>query len=289
MFQLLNFLRPHHWIKNFLIFVPIIASHQFDIFTIKNTILAFISFSLIASCGYVFNDLLDVKTDKLNPYKKKRMFASGSINLTESLIVILILFSISIFFSIKINTQYILIIILYFFSSIFYSYLLKKIIILDIIVLSSFYVLRIFAGSLATDIKISLWLFSFATFFFFSLAAVKRLAELVYLVKNKKNKTAGRGYKAVDLPIINSMSLCSGYISIVVLAFYINSPEVIVLYSNPNYLWGICGVIFYWITMIILVANRGDMHHDPVIYASTDKVSYICLFLILFFLTLGIY
>ena len=85
------------------------------------------------------------------------------------------------------------------------------------------------------------------------------------------------------------MSLCSGYISIVVLAFYINSPEVIVLYSNPNYLWGICGVIFYWITMIILVANRGNMHHDPVIYASRDKVSYICLFLILFFLTAGIY
>ena len=221
--------------------------------------------------------------------KKKRLFASGSINLTQSLIVILILFSISIFFSIKINTQYLLIIILYFFSSIFYSYLLKKIIILDIIVLSSFYVLRIFAGSLATDIKISLWLFSFATFFFFSLAAVKRLTELVYLIKNKKNRITGRGYKAIDLPIINSMSLCSGYISIVVLAFYINSPEVIVLYSNPNYLWGICCVIFYWITMIILVANRGNMLHDPVIYASTDKVSYICLFLILFFLTAGIY
>ena len=129
----------------------------------------------------------------------------------------------------------------------------------------------------------------FCYIFFFSLAAVKRLAELVYLVKNKKNKTAGRGYKAIDLPIINSMSLCSGYISIVVLAFYINSPEVIVLYSNPNYLWGICCVIFYWITMIILVANRGNMLHDPVIYASTDKVSYICLFLILFFLTAGIY
>lgn len=289
MLQLINFLRPHHWIKNFLIFVPIIASHQFDIFIFKNTILAFISFSLIASCGYVFNDLLDVKTDKINPYKKKRLFASGSINLTKSLILILILFSISIFFSTKINTQYLLIIILYFFSSIFYSYLLKKIIILDIIVLSSFYVLRIFAGSLATDIKISLWLLSFATFFFFSLAAVKRLTELVYLIKYNKNKKTGRGYKAIDLPIINSMSLCSGYISIVVLAFYINSPEVIVLYSNPNYLWGICGVIFYWITKIILVANRGDMHHDPVIYASTDKVSYICLFLILFFLTVGIY
>ena len=83
----------------------------------------------------------------------------------------------------------------------------------------------------------------FAIIFFFSLAAVKRLTELVYLIKNKKNKTAGRGYKAIDLPIIN-LCLCSGYISIVVLAFYINSPEVIVLYSNPNYLWGICCVLF---------------------------------------------
>ena len=289
MLKLLNFLRPHHWIKNFLIFVPIIASHQLDIITVKNSFLAFISFSLIASCGYIFNDLLDVNTDKLNPYKKKRLFAIGGISVKQSLIVILILLSISILISFKINFQFFLILFFYFIFSILYSYLLKKIIVLDILVLSSFYNLRIFAGSLATEITISLWLFSFATFFFFSLAAVKRLTELTYIIKNKKNKIEGRGYKAIDLPIINLMSLCSGYISIVVLALYINSPEVMILYSNPLYLWGICCVLFYWITMIIMEANRGNMHHDPVIYASTNKVSYICLLTILLFLIAGIY
>jgi 4-hydroxybenzoate polyprenyltransferase len=175
--------------------------------------------------------------------------------------------------------------VIYFLLTVIYSISIKKKIIIDIIVLSIFYTIRIYAGSQATGIFISTWLLTFSIFFFFSLATVKRQTELIFLSKNRKTNIKGRGYKITDLPIINIMAVCSGYLSIVILAFYINSEEVIELYSNPDFLWGVCFVLLYWITRIIFVASRGLMHFDPIIYASKDKESYICLIMILFFIT----
>ena len=288
MFNYIYILRPHHWVKNILIFIPLLASHEINDLTLKNSIFAFISFSLIASCGYVFNDMIDLKSDQKHPYKKKRPLASEKVTKLQSkLIIIFLLFAVTLISS-QINLEFFLTIVIYFLLTVVYSISLKKKIILDIIVLSVFYTIRIFAGSQATDIFISTWLFTFSIFFFFSLAAVKRQTELVYLVKNKKTKVKGRGYKVTDLPIITMMALCSGYLSIVILAFYINSDEVIKLYSNPYFLWGVCVVLLYWITRIIFIASHGLMHFDPIIYASKDKISYICLIIILLFITVSI-
>tara|TARA_B100001057_G_C22861191_1_gene954562 strand:- start:2116 stop:2985 length:870 start_codon:yes stop_codon:yes gene_type:complete len=288
MLNYIHILRPHHWVKNILIFIPLLASHEINDLTLKNSIFAFIAFSLIASCGYIFNDMVDLKSDKINPYKKKRPLASGKVTKSQcKLIIIFLLFAVTLI-SVQINLKFLCTVIIYFLLTVIYSIILKKKIILDIIVLSIFYTIRIFAGSQATDILISTWLFTFSIFIFFSLAAVKRQIELVYLVKIKKTNVKGRGYKVTNLPIITMMAICSGYLSIVILAFYINSDEVIKLYSSPYFLWGVCFVLLYWITRIIFTASSGLMHLDPIIYASKDKISYICLIIILFFITASI-
>ena len=288
MLNYLNFLRPYHWIKNTLVFIPMLASHQINDLSLKYSLLAFLSFSLIASCGYVFNDIIDLKSDKLHPYKKNRLLASGKVTKLESKFIIFFLLIFVILISSLINIKFSIIILIYFLLSLIYSFNLKKKIILDIIILSLFYVLRIFGGSQATDIYISPWLISFSIFFFFSLAAIKRQAELVQTIKYKKRQIKGRGYKIEDLNIITSIALCTGYLSIVILAFYINSEEVLKLYSNTFFLWGVCFVLFYWITKIIFAANHGFIYTDPVIYAITDKISYLCGFIILFFITMSI-
>ena len=199
MLNYFNFLRPYHWIKNTLVFIPMLASHQINDLSLKYSLLAFLSFSLIASCGYVFNDIIDLKSDKLHPYKKNRLLASGKVTKLESKFIIFFLLIFVILISSLINIKFSIIILIYFLLSLIYSFNLKKKIILDIIILSLFYVLRIFGGSQATDIYISPWLISFSIFFFFSLAAIKRQAELVQTIKYKKRQIKGRGYKIEDL------------------------------------------------------------------------------------------
>lgn len=289
MLECINLLRPIHWVKNLLIFIPMLASHQLNEITIKYSLISFVAFSLIASCGYIINDIVDLDSDKLHPFKKFRPLASGKITKKKGLTIFFVLLILAIFISINININFLIIIISYLFFSTIYSYHFKKIIILDIIVLSSFYSIRIFAGSQATDIFVSAWLLSFSIFFFLSLASLKRQTELVHSIKNKKKKIKGRGYSALDLPLMSMMALCSGYISIVILAFYINSSEVKLLYTNTEYLWGINLVLFYWITKIVVKASRGLMHYDPVIYATKDKESYICMIIMLLFILKGIY
>ena len=289
MFLYLKFLRPYQWVKNFLIFIPILSSHQINEISLKNSILAFISFCFISSAGYIINDMFDYNSDKDHPHKKERPFASGKVKKYEAVILTILLFTLALFTSfLYLNVEFLFTILIYFLLTSIYTLYLKQINILDIITLSGFFTLRIYGGSQATDISISMWLLAFSVFFFFSLAAVKRQAEIVNSLKIKKINIIGRGYNVNDIKLITLVALISGYISIIVLAFYIKSNEVIKLYTNPNFLLGCCVVLIYWISRIVYVTNKGFMHYDPIIYAFTDKQSYVCLMLILFLVTVSV-
>ncbi len=285
----LKFLRPYQWVKNFLIFIPILSSHQINEVSLKNSILAFISFCFVSSAGYIINDIFDYKSDKNHPYKKKRPYASGKIKKLDAVILIISLLALTLLTSfLHLNFKFLLTVLTYFILTSIYTIYLKQINILDIITLSGFFTLRIYGGSQATDISISLWLLAFSVFFFFSLAAVKRQAEIVNTLKIKKLNIIGRSYNVNDIKLITIVGLISGYISIIILTFYIKSNEVTKLYSNPNFLLGCCVVLFYWISRIVYVTNKGFMHYDPIIYAFTDKQSYVCLILILLLVTVSI-
>lgn len=280
-------LRPHQWLKNTLIFLPLLAAHQFDPSTIIHSIVAFISFSLIASSVYVVNDLVDLSADRLHPRKKKRPFASGKvlINWGTQMVVSLILLGLTA--ALFVSSKYLLVIICYCLLTAAYSLHIKRRIVQDIFMLAGLYTLRIIAGGVATNISLSVWLLAFSMFFFFSLAAVKRQAELVDHAKRGHLKATGRGYHIDDLPVISMIAIAAGYVSVLVLALYVNSPAVTILYAHPQALWGVCIVLLYWISSTVMHAHRGEMHDDPVIYAAKDRVSQICFLIILILVFLG--
>lgn len=281
-------LRPHQWIKNFLIFIPLLAAHQINKETIILAILMFVSFNFIASSVYIFNDLIDLKADKAHPRKRYRPFASGKISVSHGKILALFLLVLGTVISLSISYSFLVILLIYFLISSAYSIFLKQKIIIDICILAVLYTIRIIAGGVVLNINLSVWLLAFSLFFFFSLAAVKRQAELVDLIKRKKLKTLNRGYQVKDLPIISMAALAAGYVSVLIMAFYVNSPDIVKLYSQPIALWGICLILIFWITKMIIVTHRGYMHDDPIVFAVKDFSSQICLLLIILCLSMGI-
>lgn len=275
-------LRLHQSLKNCLIFFPMMASFSFSISNIKNCFLAFLSFSLVASSLYILNDILDLKYDKKHPKKKYRPIASGKISITSSLFLASFTISLGFFMGFIINIKFFLIIIAYSILVLIYTTIIKKIFILDIIVLTSFYMIRIFAGESASEINLSHWLIMFSGFFFFSLASIKRITELILFQKNRTSKLKGRGYFQNDINFLISLTTSSIFASIIVFIFYINSTSTKIFYPNYEYLWPITIILFYWFSRIVSIACKGILHHDPVFFIINDKLSWFIFFLILF-------
>lgn len=268
--------RPHQWLKNILIFLPMLAGHRLDTATIIDGCLAFLALSLVASSVYIFNDLLDLNADRAHPRKRLRPFASGAVPIANGSVMALGLLAVGTLTAALLGWTFLITLAAYFILTTIYSISLKRKIVIDICVLAGLYTMRIIAGGVATEIDLSVWLLAFSLFFFFSLASVKRQAELVDMTVRGSLTAKGRGYHAEDLPVISMMSLAAGYTSVLVMAFYVNSPAVRELYSLPNALWGICCVLLYWLTRMVLLTHRGLMHDDPVVFAAKDRVSQVC-------------
>ena len=258
-----------------------IASHQITIQNTYSSFLAFFAFCLIASSGYIVNDLLDLKVDKSHPYNKLRPFASGVLSAKNGLVIFLIFCILGFFLSLLIGIHFLFLILLYWLLSLLYSFKLKKIIIIDIFVLGILYTLRIIGGSFATELQMSLWLFAFSIFFFLSLASVKRLSELVNLKNRNIYKIEGRGYDLKDLQILKVIAILFGFFSLIIINFYINSPDILDLYSKPWSLLAIFLVLGFWLIRIIFLSINGKIDGDPIIYALKDITSIFCLTIIL--------
>jgi 4-hydroxybenzoate polyprenyltransferase len=260
-----------------------LASHRLDAPVIFSSLLAFLCFSLIASSVYILNDLHDLSADRAHPRKRRRPIAAGEISIGNGLYMAAGLLAFGAILSSTLGLSFVLIIVGYYTLTLAYSLDLKKRIVVDIFVLASLYTIRMVAGGAATGIHLSLWLLAFSVFFFLALAAVKRQAELIDSAKRGHLKANGRGYHVDDLPIISMIAISAGYGSVLVMMMYVNSPEVLKLYAYPEALWGVCVVLFYWITRTVMIAHRGEMNDDPVVFAAKDRVSLVCLLI-----TLGI-
>lgn len=274
-------MRPHQWLKNALIFLPLLAAQQFDAATILNALLAFVAFSLIASSVYVLNDLVDVEADRAHPRKRNRPFASGAIPTAHGVVLAAVPLAVGTTLATLLGTKFVVVLAGYYATTLAYSFALKRRLVIDICVLAVLYTFRIIAGGAATGIPLSVWLLAFSVFFFLSLAAVKRQAELVDGISRGNVKAIGRGYTTDDLPIVSMMSISAAYVSVLVMALYLNSPAVSQLYATPPLLWGICLVLLYWLSRMVMVTHRGQMHDDPIVYAVKDKVSLLCFAIIL--------
>jgi 4-hydroxybenzoate polyprenyltransferase len=264
----------HQWLKNLLLFIPLLAAHQI---TSMNhwliLILAFFAFSLCASSVYVINDLLDLESDRLHPRKCKRPFASGLIPTWVGVVLAPLLLLCSILLASLVEGSFIFWLSFYFILTCIYSWKLKRVVLIDCLVLSLLYTLRIVAGTAATGMPLSFWLLTFSVFLFLSLALVKRYSELQVHVQQGTQKVSGRGYYTADSSLIQIQGIASGFAAALVLTLYIHSHAVIRLYKMPEFLWAEVPILLFWINWMWLQAHRGQMHDDPLVYAVKDKVS----------------
>lgn len=267
-------LRVHQWLKNLLLFVPIFAAHQ-----LTNTgswvslTFAFFSFSLCASAVYIANDLLDLESDRQHPRKQNRPFASGQVPAWMGVALAPVLLITSLGLGSYVGGGFRSWLVLYFVLTCAYSLSLKRLMLVDCLILAILYTFRIIAGAMAVGHGLSFWLLAFSVFLFLSLAFIKRYAELGVQLLSGKEKVHGRGYHTADAPLIQTMGIASGYASVLVLALYLNSEAVVTLYRVPEFVWAAVPIMLFWISWMWMQAHRGKMHDDPLVFAVKDKTS----------------
>jgi len=273
---ILKSLRVHQWVKNLLIFIPfLLAYRQVEFSQLYNLVMAFFALSLCASASYIFNDLLDIQADRLHPVKMNRPIASGALSkpLAYSLLVISLATGLGL--ALLLSRDFQAMLLLYLIMTILYSLKLKSIVLLDVIILGALYTVRIVAGIYAANVDISFWLLVFSMFLFISLAMLKRFSELYNMRLRDEESASGRGYISKDLELVSSLGSASGFIAILIMVLYMHDPLTLGKYSNPDWLWMIMPALLYWISHMWLIAHRGNMHEDPVLYAIHDVPSYI--------------
>ena len=272
----LKAIRIHQWVKNLLLFVPLVLAHHLsDRASLLKTAIGFLSFSLCASSVYILNDIVDLKVDRDHPTKRNRPFAAGQLEISHGLFLVPLLllpgFGIAAFLSLR----FLAVLTLYYFLTLGYSLYLKRVALLDVSVLALLYTIRLFAGSALAEVVISQWLLAFSMFLFFSLAMVKRSSELYNATQRNLAQPAGRGYVVTDREQLATLGTASGYCAVLVFTLYINSSAVSSLYTHPTRLWLVCPLVFYWISRIWLLAHRGEVNEDPIVFAMKDKLSYV--------------
>lgn len=273
---LLAAIRPHQWLKNILLFVPLAASHQLnEPELLLATWLGFFAFSLCASSVYLLNDLLDLPDDRRHPSKRHRPFAAGSLPLMLGIGIIPLLLGSALGLALFISPLFLAVLATYYVITLAYSLWLKQIVIADVLTLAVLYTLRVIGGAAAIVVAPSFWLLAFSMFLFLSLALVKRYTELITLREAGRVEAGGRGYSISDLELLSSLGAASGYLAVLVLALYINSDAVTQLYDWPELIWLLCPILLFWISRVWVIAHRGRMQDDPILFAIRDRVSLI--------------
>jgi len=271
---LLKTIRAHQWMKNVLVFAPVVSAHQItELSTLGHAAMAFAALSLCASAIYIINDLLDLASDRAHPTKKRRPLAAGNFPVTTAMLLVpvAILGATAIAWSLPVNFQ--LSLVLYTLMSVLYSVWLKRHELLDVIVLAGLWTLRVVIGGTATQIDLSFWLLAFSMFLFTSFALAKRCSELYAVRSISRERALGRDYRVTDLAVLAALGGGSGCMAVLVMALYINSSEVRLLYRFPEAIWMLCPLLMYWVGRVWLKTWRGEMEEDPVLFAITDRAS----------------
>ncbi|MFC0397214.1 UbiA family prenyltransferase [Paraburkholderia rhizosphaerae] len=267
-------MRVHQWVKNVLIFVPMLTAHRFtDWHAVLAACIAFASFSLCASSVYLLNDMLDLDADRRHERKRNRPFASGNLSLSFGIVMTVLLLASGAALALLLPWHFGAVLAAYMAATVAYSFSLKRMALIDVFMLACLYTVRVIAGGAATDIVLSYWLILFCVPIFLSLAMVKRYVELESILRQGKMEAAGRGYITQDMSILRSFGTSSAYLAVLVLALYLNSPEMSALYRHPQMLWAVFALTLYWVSRIWLFAFRGQMHDDPIVFTFKDRVS----------------
>lgn len=266
-------LRMHQWAKNLLLFVPLLTAFSFLPGDLATMALAFLCFSIAASATYIGNDLWDLGNDRKHPRKRLRPFASGALPVASGVAAALLLLGAGLALGFLVKPAFAAMLLAYVAVTTAYSWFLKERVLVDVLVLSLLYTMRIVTGSVAVGIHTSSWLLAFSLFLFLSLALVKRCSELQLLQGRGLASAHGRDYRVVDLAVLWPMGLASALCAVVVLGLFINAPETRERYASPALLWGLVALMIYWLGRLWIKTARGEMDDDPVLYALKDRGS----------------
>lgn len=271
----LRAMRSRQWAKNLLLFVPLVLAHQaLDMARVANVLIAFAAFSVVASAGYLINDLLDLPSDRRHPRKARRAVAAGELSVPGALALAATLLVVGGTASmLLLRPAWSAILASYLVLSLSYTLYLKRRLLLDVLMLASLYGQRIFAGAVAAEVIISPWLLAFSMFFFLSLGLVKRYVELRGVLA-RGQQLPGRAYEEGDAALVETMGMTSGWIAVLVLCLFFTHDDVTQLYRTPELLWVLAPLMLYWIGRVWFLAHRGQFDDDPVLFATTDAISY---------------
>ena len=268
-------LRPHQWLKNVLVFLPLIAAHVIAGEAFLAALGAFAALCLVASGTYLGNDILDLPEDRAHPSKCRRPLASGSMPLGHGLALAPVLVLAGLALAAAVSMGVLALVGVYLVGTSAYSLYFKRQIFVDVVILAALYVVRVLVGVAAIGVPVSPWFLAFSMFLFLMLALVKRHKELTGLLAAERTQADGRAYAVGDLPVLAALGAASGFAAVLVLALYLNSPEVDTRYTRPEVLWLLCPLLMYWMGRLLILANRGEVHDDPVVFALGDRVSLI--------------
>jgi 4-hydroxybenzoate polyprenyltransferase len=264
-------LRVHQWLKNSLVTVPMVLSHEyFNVGMIWACVVAFVSFSAVASAIYIVNDFFDLALDRKHPTKRNRPFASGALSIPFGLGAIVVLLAIGIAAGCLLPIEFLGVLAGYIVVTTAYSLSFKRMLLVDVLTLAGLYTIRVLAGAAATGVDVSFWLLAFSIFFFLSLALVKRFVELRTTAIPVGERIAGRGYRTEDQEIVAQAGMASAFSSALVLALYMDSVSVRELYPHPWLVWPLAPVVLYLTMRVWILARRDEMHDDPVVFIIRD-------------------
>lgn len=268
-------LRVEQWVKNLLVFVPLLMGKEVgEARLYGDALVSFLAFSLCASAVYVLNDLVDLEADRRHETKRHRPFAAGELTAPLGWMLGVLCVIVGAMLASRLPPLFALVLLVYLFVTTLYTFWLKHVPLLDVITLGLLYTGRVIAGGAATYVVPSPWILGFSLFFFVSLAFVKRYAEL-YALRRRESSLTTRGYHPDDLELITVFGVASGYMAVLVAALYINGDYAVGIYRHPAILWCVCPVLLYWVSRIWMLAHRGDMHEDPVLFAIRDRTSWL--------------
>jgi 4-hydroxybenzoate polyprenyltransferase/phosphoserine phosphatase len=266
--------RPHQWLKNLLVFVPLLTSFKIsDPWAVLAACVAFGVFCLAASCGYLVNDVLDLQGDRKHPRKRLRPVAAGDLSIPAVLAAAGVVFFVAFCVAVWIAGNLALWLLVYMVMTFTYSLRIKRMAMFDVAMLAALYTVRVLAGGAAIDAEVSFWLLAFSSFLFFSLALVKRCGELIAQRDRHEATGAGRSYLVDDLQVLQSLGIATSVAAVVVFALFVRTPEVAQRYASPDWLWLTLTALLVWLGRIWLISGRGRMDDDPVVFAITNRVS----------------
>lgn len=271
----LETVRPYQWLKNVLVFVPVVAAHHLgDLQQLGAAACAFLAFTLCACSVYVLNDLIDAPADRLHPHKRARPLASGRLPRGVAVTLIPVLAGAALAAGAWLDIRVDGILVVYFAVMLGYTFKIRGVVLLDALLLALGYSLRVAAGAFAVHVLPSSWLLAFCVFLFFSVALIKRYAELALAARDRDGAAAhARGYLLEDQELILALGVSTGTLAVLVLALYLSSTHAEALYHQTGFIWAVCVLLLYWVSHMWLAAHRGRMTDDPLVFALKDRVS----------------